>query len=204
MTARSLPWCPEAGLPIPSPPAVVPGAGRVRPNAGKETSNPPSDETLPKLSLPAVVAGGGSEEASAARKVFNLPSIAQPLPQQPETNLPYLSPADVGYGGGMTQAPRPGEISNPPSNVPPMRLLAPDAGLPKPSPTSQKGRCAGGLGALHSHIPRFIEECLLAVDGVSLAAKDLRAAYENWCAAQGHAPLSMVRLAAELKRGHSA
>jgi len=34
---------------------------------------------------------------------------------------------------------------------------------------------------------------------MSVAAKELRAAYEAWCATKGHEPLSMPRLAAELK-----
>jgi hypothetical protein len=201
-TARSVPRERGTAFPKPCIPTVLPARGRVQASASMEMLNPPSigRATLSDRSLPAGAPGGGRSQINAARKVFNPPSIVQPLPQQPETNLPILSPATVGYGGGMPQAPRPGEISNPPSNVPPMRLRAPDAGLPKPSPTRQKGRCAGGLGALHSHISRFVEECLQAVDGVSLAAKDLRAAYENWCAVQGHAPLSMVRLAAELRR----
>jgi len=34
---------------------------------------------------------------------------------------------------------------------------------------------------------------------MSVAAKDLRSVYETWCATQGYEPLSMARLAAELK-----
>jgi hypothetical protein len=35
--------------------------------------------------------------------------------------------------------------------------------------------------------------------GASVAAKDLRAAYELWCIMQGHLPLTVPKFAAELK-----
>ena len=51
---------------------------------------------------------------------------------------------------------------------------------------------------------RFPCRCLCpaaAADGQGrvVAAKELRAAYEAWCAAQGYEPLSEPKLAAELK-----
>jgi hypothetical protein len=45
----------------------------------------------------------------------------------------------------------------------------------------------------------FAEECLRAVEGASVGSSDIGAAYHVWCAARGHPPLSMPRLAAELK-----
>jgi len=48
-------------------------------------------------------------------------------------------------------------------------------------------------------VPAFVRERLRHADGESLQAKDLRAAYERWCTEQQQAPLSMPKLAAELK-----
>ena len=160
MTARSLPRRPEPALPIPSLPAVVLGGGRVRANATRETSNPPSNErtTLPKPSLPAVVSGGGREQAHATR-----------------------------------------EILDPPSNILPMRVRPPHVDLPKSSPARRQGGPVGELVTSRSHVQKFAEECLRAVEGTSAAASDILAAYHVWCAAQGYAPISMPRFAAELK-----
>jgi hypothetical protein len=157
---RSLPRRPEPALPIPSLPAVVPGGGRVRANATREASNPPSNEraTLPKPSLPAVVPGGGRVQASAAR-----------------------------------------EVITPPSNILPMPVRSAHVDLPKPSSPSRREGSPAHVAISHSHIRKFAEECLRAVKGTSVAASDVLASYHIWCAARGHAPLSMPRLAAELK-----
>ena len=91
------------------------------------------------------------------------------------------------------------EASDPPSNVLPMRPRSPPRVLPEgPSP----GRlCQPGavLPETQSHVPAFVQQRLHSAKGVSVAAKDLRAAYEAWCATQDYEPLSMPRLAAELK-----
>ena len=50
-----------------------------------------------------------------------------------------------------------------------------------------------------SHVAAFVEARLQNAPGASLAAKDLRAAYEAWCAKQGHPPLTVPKFAAELK-----
>ena len=50
-----------------------------------------------------------------------------------------------------------------------------------------------------SHVPAFVEARLQNAQGASLAAKDLRAAYEAWCAAHGYRPLTVPKFAAELK-----
>jgi len=49
------------------------------------------------------------------------------------------------------------------------------------------------------HVANFVQERLQGAPGASVAARDLRAAYEGWCAKQGLAPLSVPKLAAELK-----
>jgi hypothetical protein len=91
------------------------------------------------------------------------------------------------------------ELSNPPSNVLPLRQRPPQVDLPKPSPERRQGGSPGELAISRSHVRRFAEECLRAVDGTSVAASDILAAYHVWCAARAHAPLSMPRLAAELR-----
>ena len=57
----------------------------------------------------------------------------------------------------------------------------------------------GELATSRSHIRKFAEECLRAVKGTSVAASDILVAYHVWCAAGGQAPLSIPRLAAELR-----
>ena len=66
------------------------------------------------------------------------------------------------------------------------------------SPVREGGRTRG-LSVIGSHVTAFVEARLQNASGASLAAKDLRAAYEAWCAKQGHQPLSQPKLATELK-----
>ena len=51
-----------------------------------------------------------------------------------------------------------------------------------------------------SHVAAFVADCLVTVPGASLATADIRTAYEAWCAANGHEPLSQQKLSAELLR----
>ena len=51
-----------------------------------------------------------------------------------------------------------------------------------------------------SHVAAFVADCLVTVLGASLATADIRTAYEAWCAANGHEPLSQQKLSAELLR----
>jgi hypothetical protein len=89
--------------------------------------------------------------------------------------------------------------NNPPSNVvamlPPssLRKLAKGA-----SPTLQ-GKDGSGLAVVGSHVPAFVQDRLRHAHGASIAAGDLRATYEDWCAGHGHAALSQPKLATELK-----
>jgi phage/plasmid-associated DNA primase len=64
--------------------------------------------------------------------------------------------------------------------------------VPQGGPT-RKARAAG------SHVAAFVQERLQNASGTSLAARDLRAAYEAWCAKRGHQPLTVPKFAAELK-----
>ena len=51
-----------------------------------------------------------------------------------------------------------------------------------------------------SHVAAFVADCLVTVPGASLATADIRMAYEAWCVANGHEPLSQQKLSAELLR----
>jgi phage/plasmid-associated DNA primase len=53
---------------------------------------------------------------------------------------------------------------------------------------------------LPSHVPLFVQQRLKKATGMSLAAKELRAVYEAWCATHGYEPLSPPKFTAELKR----
>ncbi|MEZ0300457.1 MAG: hypothetical protein ACAH24_00180 [Hyphomicrobiaceae bacterium] len=49
------------------------------------------------------------------------------------------------------------------------------------------------------HVSAFVQQRLRKANGASLAAKDLRVAYETWCAEHGHTPLTVPKFATELK-----
>jgi hypothetical protein len=91
------------------------------------------------------------------------------------------------------------EASDPPSNVLPMRPRAPSRALPEGASPGRLCQPGALLAETQSHVPAFVQQRLHSAKGMSVAAKDLRAAYEAWCATQGYEPLSMPRLAAELK-----
>jgi hypothetical protein len=49
-------------------------------------------------------------------------------------------------------------------------------------------------------VPDFVQQRLKRATGVSLGATELRGAYEAWCKLRGYKPLTVPKLAAELKR----
>jgi len=104
---------------------------------------------------------------------------------------PSLKPAAAGQGSFREPMRR--EASKSPSNVLPMRPGCPSTALPEgASPTIPEIE-------LGSHVAAFVRERLEKSSGCSLAAGELRAAYEAWCAARDRKPLSMPKFAAELK-----
>jgi hypothetical protein len=133
-----------------------------------------------------VLASTGSQGASqvAARLVSR---------RAQQVALPEPSPKAVRSARTSLQGASCREASNPPSNVLPMRPRSPQAAPP--------GNAGGGsaTSAYASHVQAFVRERLRQADGESLQAKDLRAAYERWCTEQQQAPLSMPKLATELK-----
>ena len=84
-----------------------------------------------------------------------------------------------------------------PSNVLPMRPCYPSKGLPEGAMLTSRGRVSEINSG--SHVPAFVGERLEMSCGSSLAAGELRTAYEAWCATHDHRPLSIPKLAAELK-----
>ncbi len=91
------------------------------------------------------------------------------------------------------------EGSNPPSNVVPMRPPSASATIAKGGSPGRQGGPAGGLSVVSFHLSAFVQQRLHNAPGASLAAGELRAAYEAWCAVHGVVPLSQTKLAAELK-----
>jgi hypothetical protein len=91
------------------------------------------------------------------------------------------------------------EASNPPSNVLPMRPRTSSRPLPERASPGRMCQPGGVLPETQSHVPIFVQQRLRSAKGMSVAAKELRSAYEAWCAMQGYEPLSMPRLATELK-----
>ena len=89
------------------------------------------------------------------------------------------------------------EASKSPSNVLPMRPGYPSTGLPEGASLTAQGRIPEI--DISSHVAAFVRQRLETSNGSSLAAGELRVAYEAWCATQGHKPLSLPKFAAELK-----
>jgi hypothetical protein len=177
----------------------------------EETRRSPRQPSLPRPQTHALP-GRPSLKASRPDALY-LPepsrkALARPLPNAslaavpigPET-LPDPPSLRAGIAGGQTlpePSPTPtvarcrrevsGHTSRAPSNVLPW------------TPTTAQGGSSHVTVAVASHVPLFVQQRLQRAKGVSIAAKDLRAHYEAWCAAtQVHEPLSLPRFAAELK-----
>jgi hypothetical protein len=115
------------------------------------------------------------------------------------TTLPKPSLKAVASGGTSQSEDALRETSNPPSNVLPMRPRSPAQTLPEGASPANQRRPDKRLLEPGSHVLAFVEQRRQTAKDMSVAAKELRAAYEAWCAAQGYEPLSMPKLAAELK-----
>jgi hypothetical protein len=104
---------------------------------------------------------------------------------------PSLSGLQPGAGSPGCADKRPAREG--PSNILPLRLRSLPGGLPGESTSAQT--------SVHSsHVPDFVQQRLKRAKGLSLGAKELRSVYEAWCAARGDEPLTVPKLAAELKR----
>jgi hypothetical protein len=77
-----------------------------------------------------------------------------------------------------------------------MRPGNPSTRLPEGASLTPRGRIPEFK--IDSHTPDFVRERLETSDGSSLAAGELRAAYETWCATHNQTPLG-AQVAAELK-----
>jgi hypothetical protein len=142
----------------------------------------------------------GTTAAGSARAVVTAspkaeggtPPASSQSPSLRTLPKPSLKPAVAGQGS--VREPMRREASKSPSNVLPMRRPGcPSTALPEgASPTIHEIK-------LGSHVAAFVRERLETSSGSSLAAGELRAAYEAWCAARDHKPLSMPKFAAELK-----
>ena len=115
-------------------------------------------------------------------------------PRQPRApTLPKPSLRALVSGGGRVQGSGNRDPNDAPSNILPMRPRSPSKSLPREDTLVQKT-------TLPSHVPHFVQQRLKRAQGMSLAATELRAVYEAWCATHGYEPLSPPKFAAELKR----
>jgi hypothetical protein len=72
------------------------------------------------------------------------------------------------------------------------------AGREGASAPSQGGRI-NGSPAPSSHVPEFVRELLDRSLGSSIRSRDLRTAYEGWCTARGHQPISPQKFSCEMR-----
>ena len=131
--------------------------------------------------------GGGSEAAQSERDPPHQPR----MPTLPKPSLGARKPSlrAVASGGGRVQGSESRDPNDAPSNILPMRPRPPSKNLPREETLT-----------LPSHVPLFVQQRLKRAQGMSLAATELRAVYEAWCATNSSEPLSPPKFAAELKR----
>ena len=162
--------------------------------AGLRALSNPREQRLPSGS------SGEGSLTEAERAAVDLREVAQhTLPGAglvtfPKPSLKALPPGRANAAGHRSR-----EGGNPPSNVVPMHPpSSPREQVKGGSPVPQGGptRKANVTG---SHVAAFVEARLQNAPGASLAAKDLRAADEAWCAKQSHPPLTVPKFAADLK-----
>jgi len=127
------------------------------------------------------------------------PATLETVPRAEVVTLPKPSLTAVVSGQAKTHGHRSNQAPNPPSNVVPMRPLSSPPTLAKGGAPVLNGEADRGLPLIGSHVRAFVQERLQKAYGASLAAKDLRATYESWCAVYGRTPLSQPKLATELK-----
>ena len=128
-------------------------------------------------------------------------SLRGTLPTLPKTKpgtLPKPSLEAAVSERADTRGHRSKAACSPPSNV--VSMLPPySRALAKGASPTLQGKDGSGLAVVGSHVPAFVQDRLQHAHGASIAAGDLRATYEDWCAGHGHTALSQPKLAAELK-----
>jgi hypothetical protein len=157
------------------------GAFAVLCNTHKQREGAPAIASLP---------GTGSGLRETRREPPYRPSASA----LPKPSLGAQKPSMRGLASGAGRARRTGKrpAREGPSNILPMRPRPPSESLPGEGTSAQ-------TRLLSSHVPDFVQQRLERATGVSLGATELRGVYEAWCAARGCTPLSLPKLAAELK-----
>jgi len=168
----SLPPVQKQTLPIPSQRVAL-----VERQTLYEPSLNAAPRTLPKPSLSALAIGSQTLPDPPSPRAVAV--AVQTLPE------PSSEAAAIGCIGRREDAS--GDTSRAPSNIP-WRHSTPEGG------SSRREMATGAC-----HVTVFVQQRLRTAKGMSIAAMELRAAYETWCAEQGHVPLSWPRLAAKLK-----
>src|SRR5262249_23738451 len=123
--------------------------------------------------------------------------VWQTLPQAEIGTLPARSLSGAVREGIDAHGPLAGNQHGRPSNVLPIR---PQLALADFSTNPLVEGTLDEATLNESHVAAFVCDRLQISKGSSVAASDLRATYERWCAARGRTPLTSPRFAAELKR----
>lgn len=125
-------------------------------------------------------------------------AVTHNLPGEAARILPRssLNPAGVEVRTQPTGMSR--EESEPPSNVVPMMRAKPRGTSHREARRRESRPSAASRREVGTHVQEFARARLLPATGTSLSASELRAAYEAWCAAHGHEPLSQQKLGAEM------
>jgi hypothetical protein len=150
-----------------------------------------SGDQLPPLETPA--------KSSLTLPDYEGDDGSQASPRATRRTLPKPSLKAVPPSRATARASKGREARNPPSNVVPMRPFASTAILPKGGSPAIQGEAAANLAVVDSGVSAFVGERLQNARGASIATSELRSAYEVWCAAHTHTPLSSPKFAAELK-----
>jgi hypothetical protein len=158
------------------------GAFAVLCNTRKQREGAPAVASLP---------GTGSD----LRETWREPPYQASASALPKPSLGAQQPSLRGFASGAGRPRRAGKrpAREGPSNILPLRLRSATDGLPGEGTSAQT--CL-----LSSHVPDFVQQRLKRATGVSLGATELRGVYEAWCKLRGYEPLTVPKLAAELKR----
>jgi hypothetical protein len=125
-------------------------------------------------------------------------AVAHNLPDEAARILPRSSLKSAQAESRTAPTGMSREESEAPSNVVPM-MRAQRSGTSQRRARRRGSRSsAPGRREVGIHVQEFARARLLPATGTSLSASELRAAYEAWCAAHGHEPLSQQKLGSEL------
>ncbi len=150
------------------------------------------------LTLPEDVGGNVVEAVRESSPVTSevFPEGAEDV--LPDTSLRSLKPANLGPTTDCREGRE--RLQKPSSNVLQLSAKMRKGGSGKGASWRPSTSSDTVVHLAGSHVAAFVAYCLVTVPGASLASADIRSAYEAWCSANGHMPLSQQKLSAELLR----